>query len=176
MTRHVVLTTIGDDRPGLVDEVSRFVFERGGNIEDSRMVNLHGQFTIMMLVAGDDTTMGRLQDGLGILNRESRLHAELHPADFEARAGAAEALPYRLSASAIDQPGLVQPLAHLLAELGVNIESAQTTLAEAPITGAPVFSMELVISVPRATPIGALRAALAQLCDTLNLDWQLAAL
>ncbi len=176
MTRHVVLTTIGDDRPGLVDEVSRYVFERGGNIEDSRMVNLHGQFTIMMLVAGDDTTMGRLQDGLGILNRESPLHAELHPADFEARAGAAEALPYRLSASAIDQPGLVQPLAHLLAELGVNIESAQTTLAEAPITGAPVFSMELVISVPRATPIGALRAALAQLCDTLNLDWQLAAL
>jgi glycine cleavage system transcriptional repressor len=176
MTRYVVLTTIGEDRPGLVDEVSRFVFERGGNIEDSRMVNLHGQFTIMMLVAGDETTMGRLQDGLSILNRESRLHGELHPADFEARVGAAEALPYRLSATAIDQPGLVQPLAHLLAEHDVNIESMQTTLAQAPITGAPVFSMELVVSVPRAQPIGELRAALARLCDGLNLDWQLAAL
>jgi glycine cleavage system transcriptional repressor len=175
MTRYVVLTTIGEDRPGLVDEVTRFVFERGGNIEDSRMVNLHGQFTIMMLVAGDDTSMGRLQDGLSVLKRESRLHAELHGADFEARA-ASEALPYRLAATAIDQPGLVQPLAHLLAEHGVNIESMQTTLAEAPITGAPVFAMELIVSVPRATPIGELRAALAGLCDSLNLDWQLAAL
>jgi glycine cleavage system transcriptional repressor len=175
MTRHVVLTTIGEDRPGLVDEVSRFVFERGGNIEDSRMVNLHGQFTIMMLVAGDDTAMGRLQDGLSVLKRESRLHAELHGADIEAHP-AAEALPYRLSATAIDQPGLVQPLAHLLAEHGVNIESMQTTLAEAPITGAPVFAMELVVSVPRATPVGELRAALSGLCDSLNLDWQLAAL
>ena len=70
----------------------------------------------------------------------------------------------------------MQPLAHLLAELGVNIESVQTTLAEAPITGAPVFSMELVISVPRATPIGELRAALARLGDSLNLDWQLSTL
>jgi glycine cleavage system transcriptional repressor len=173
--RHVVLTTIGGDRPGLVDEVARFVFERGGNIEDSRMVNLHGQFAIMMLVAGDDTAMGRLQDGLSVLKRDSRLHAELHAADFEAHA-AADALPYRLSASTIDQPGLVQPLAHLLAGLGVNIESMQTTLAEAPITGAPVFAMELIVSVPRATPIGELRAALARLCDGLNLDWQLAAL
>ncbi len=175
MTRHVVLTTIGEDRPGLVDEVARFVFERGGNVEDSRMVNLHGQFTIMMLVAGDDMAMGRLQDGLSVLKRDSRLHAELHGADFEAHA-AGDALPYRLSASAIDQPGLVQPLAHLLAGHGVNIESMQTTLAEAPITGAPVFAMELIVSVPRATPIGELRAALARLCDDLNLDWQLAAL
>jgi glycine cleavage system transcriptional repressor len=176
MTSHIVLTTIGDDRPGLVDEVSRYVFERGGNVEDSRMVNLHGQFVIMMLVAGDETSMGRLQDGLGVLRRESRLHAELRAADFEARTGGAEALPYRLTATAVDQPGLVQPLAHLLAGHGVNIESMQTRLAEAPITGTPVFAMELVVSVPRAQPIGELRAELARLCDDLNLDWQLAAL
>jgi glycine cleavage system transcriptional repressor len=176
MRHHVVLTTIGDDRPGLVDEVARFVFERGGNIEDSRMVNLHGQFTIMMLVSGDETSMGRLQDGLGVLKRESRLHGELHPADFEVRPGAAEALPYRLSANAIDQPGLVQPIAHALSGLGVNIESMQTTLSEAPVTGAPVFAMELVVSVPNATPIGDVRSTLARLCGELNLDWQLAAL
>ncbi len=176
MRRHVVLTTIGDDRPGLVDEVTRFVFERGGNIEDSRMVNLHGQFTIMMLVAGDDTSVGRLQDGLGILKRDSRLHAELHPADVESSGAASAALPFRLSATAVDQPGLVQPIAHLLSEHGVNIESMQTTLAQAPVTGAPVFAMELVVSVPASAPIGQLRAALGGLCDGLNLDWQLAAL
>jgi glycine cleavage system regulatory protein len=56
------------------------------------------------------------------------------------------------------------------------IGSMQTTLAEAPITGAPVFGMELIVSVPRATPIGELRAALTRLGDSLNLDWQLTAL
>ena len=50
---HAILTALGIDRPGLVDEVSRFIYDRGGNIEDSRMVNLRGQFAIMVLVGGD---------------------------------------------------------------------------------------------------------------------------
>jgi glycine cleavage system regulatory protein len=49
---HAILTAIGTDRPGIVDEVSQFIFDRGGNIEDSRMVNLRGQFAIMVLVGG----------------------------------------------------------------------------------------------------------------------------
>src|SRR5688572_18728250 len=51
---HVILTAIGTDRPGLVDEVSRYIFDRGGNIEDSRMVNFRGQFAMMVLVGGGD--------------------------------------------------------------------------------------------------------------------------
>ena len=50
MTHHAILTALGTDRPGLVDEVSQFIFEHGGNIEDSRMVNLRGQFAIMLLL------------------------------------------------------------------------------------------------------------------------------
>ena len=36
MTERTVLTAIGEDRPGLVEEVSEFVFARGGSIENSR--------------------------------------------------------------------------------------------------------------------------------------------
>ena len=46
MTHHAILTALGTDRPGLVDEVSQFIFQHGGNIEDSRMLNLRGQFAI----------------------------------------------------------------------------------------------------------------------------------
>ncbi len=60
MDHHAVLTAIGADRPGLVDEVSAYVLERGGNLEDSRMVNLHGQFAMMLLVSGDEDAIDRL--------------------------------------------------------------------------------------------------------------------
>ena len=104
---HAVLTAVGEDRPGLVDEVTRYITERGGNLEDSRMVNLRGQFAMMMLVAGSEEAMSRLQDGLGALRRGSHVHAELRPAD----AGAAQrppALPFRLNTWAMDHPGLMQ--------------------------------------------------------------------
>jgi hypothetical protein len=57
-----------------------------------------------------------------------------------------------------------------------NIESMETQLSAAPITGAPTFEMELLMSVPRQTAIGKLREQIGKLCDELNIDWQLAAM
>ena len=172
---HAVLTAVGDDRPGLVDEVTAYVTERGGNLEDSRMVNLRGQFAMMMLVAGSEEAMSRLQDGLGALRRRSHVHAELRPAELGSAKRIA-ALPFRLNTWAMDHPGLMQSVSHLLGELGVNIESADSSLRPAPYTNAPLFEMELIVSVPAATPVAGLREALGELCDEMNIDWQLTAL
>ena len=174
MDSHAVLTVVGDDRTGLVDEVTRFVADCGGNLENSRMVNLHGQFAMMMLIGGSQQTMDCLAARLPGLVEESRVRAELTPAGADRPAAAA--IPYRLTTSSMDHPGLVQPVAHLLSERGINIESADTTLSQAPITGAPLFEMELVLSVPADVAVAELRAALARLCDGLNMDWRLATL
>jgi glycine cleavage system transcriptional repressor len=172
---HAVLTAVGDDRPGLVDEVTRYITERGGNLEDSRMLNLRGQFAMMMLVAGSEEAMSRLHDGLGGLRRTSHVHAELRPAD----AGAAKrspALPFKLNTWAMDHPGLMQSVSHLLGGLGVNIESVDSSLRPAPYTNTPLFEMELVLAVPAEIHVAELRERLGELCDEMNIDWQLTAL
>jgi glycine cleavage system transcriptional repressor len=171
---HAILTAIGADRPGLVDEVSQFIFERGGNIEDSRMVNLRGQFAMVVLIGGSDEALRKVEAELDALAQNSRLRAEVRPAEAQhAPATRGDAIPYRLTATAVDQQGLVHRIAHLLREMGVNIESLDTHLAAAPYTGAPVFEMELIASVPRTTPLSKLREQLGRLCDDLNIDWQL---
>jgi len=171
---HVILTAIGADRPGLVDAVSEFVFSRGGNIEDSRMVNLRGQFAMMVLVGGAEDTVTRLRNDVGVLYREASLRAELHEAaEPTAAPGGAAALPFRLTGTAIDQPGLVHRISHLMRELHVNIESLETRLRPAPYTGAPMFDMELVLAVPKTTSLSQLRQNVAKLCDELNVDWNL---
>ncbi len=172
---HAVLTAVGDDRPGLVDEVTRYITERGGNLEDSRMVNLRGQFAMMMLVGGSEEAMSRLQDGLGALRRASHVHAELRQAGGAA-GDRPPAMPFRLNTWAMDHPGLMQSVSHLLGEMDVNIESVDSSLRPAPYTNAPLFEMELVISVPAATPVAGLREAIAALCDEMNIDWRLTAL
>jgi glycine cleavage system transcriptional repressor len=174
-THHAVLTAVGDDRPGLVDAVTLYVTERGGNLEDSRMVNLRGQFAMMMLVAGSEAAMSRLQDGLGTLRRDCHVHAELRPADTGA-AQRSPALPFKLNTWAMDHPGLMQSVSHLLGELGVNIESADSSLRPAPYTNTPLFEMELVLAVPASTHVAELRERLGELCDEMNIDWQLTAL
>src|SRR3954465_9249502 len=111
---HAILTAIGADRPGLVDEVSQFIFDRGGNIEDSRMVNLRGQFAMMVLVGGSEEALRKVELELDALAHSSRLRAEVQPAEAERTPATRDAIPYRLTATAIDQQGLVHRIAHVL--------------------------------------------------------------
>ena len=175
MNQRMVLTAIGEDRPGLVEDISEFVFARGGNIEDSRMANMQGQFAIMMLIAGTQEAIDRIMNDLDGLSRRAAIDARLTPVSRAGVAASAK-LPYRLTGRALDQAGLVHEVANLLRSLNVNIESMETTLETAPFTGAPVFSMDLILAVPNAAPIQKLRGELARVCDPLNIDWHLAAL
>ena len=175
MVRHTVLTAIGTDRPGLVDEVTGFIAACGCNLEDSRMVNLRGQFAMVVLVAGSSEAMARLCDGIAAVEAASGIRAQLADAG-EDRPEAAAALPFKLETWAMDHVGLLQAVSHLLHSMQANIETAQTSLHEAPMTGTPIFAMELEIAVPASLAIAELRAALAALCDELNMDWRLTAL
>jgi glycine cleavage system transcriptional repressor len=171
---HAILTAIGTDRPGIVDEVSQFIFDRGGNIEDSRMVNLRGQFAMMVLVGGPADAAAKIAKELPDFAKRAGMQAELRPAGAErASAGSAQSMPYRLVGTGIDQPGLVHRLAHVLRELNVNIESLETRLTPAPYTGAPMFELEAVLSVPRGTQLTLLRQKLGAACDEINMDWDL---
>ena len=174
MDRRTVLAAIGDDRPGLVEEVSEFIRVRGGSIEDSRMANMDGQFALVALVGGSPEAIDRIAADLESMSAKSGLYARLAPANT--RAASPARVPYRLQGSALDQPGLVHEVASMLRSLDVNIESMDTSLEAAPITGAPVFAMDITIAVPQNLAIAQVRAELARVCDLLNIDWHLAPL
>jgi glycine cleavage system transcriptional repressor len=170
-TRRTVLTAIGRDRPGLVEEVSEFLLERGGSIEESRMANMLGQFAIAMLVAGSE-------DAIDAITRDARLLAEATGIDatftpVEPPEQPAKGEPYRLVAQGLDQPGLVHTVADVLRRFEVNIETFETTLHAAPITGTPIFAMSIVLAVPEAVSVAAVERELGQVCDALNIEWTL---
>jgi glycine cleavage system transcriptional repressor len=172
MTR-TVLTAIGRDRPGLVEEVSEFLLERGGSIEESRMANLLGQFAIALLVTGSDEAIARIVADADVLRSETGIDATFTPVDEPA--DGAGATRYRLTAEALDQQGLVHRVADALRRLAVNIEAMETTLRAAPVTGSPIFAMSIVLSVPEDVAIEAVRRELGPVCDELNIDWKLEA-
>ena len=61
VTDNLVITAIGKDRPGIINELSRIVLEQKGNVVDSRMTVLGGEFAILLLVSGKWDTIARLE-------------------------------------------------------------------------------------------------------------------
>src|SRR3954452_21329891 len=45
-----IITAVGPDRPGLVGDLTGHLHAAGANLLDSRMVNLRGQFALVLLM------------------------------------------------------------------------------------------------------------------------------
>lgn len=170
MKKYVLVTAIGPDRPGLVDEVSALVSERGLNIESSRMAVLGGEFAIIMLVSGEEAATEALTAEAAALSSRTGLQVALKPTIAPNQRALASSVPYRLLTSGMDHQGIVHEISRVLHRFRVNIEALETRVEPAPVSGTPIFTMEASVAVPAEVKIRELRAALLEQGDALNVD------
>lgn len=156
------VSAIGTDRPGIVAAVARVLHDRGGNVEDSAMTILAGNFAIMLLVEVDDRA-DDLRAALEEATADLGLTIAVTPADH----GAARSLPsHVLSVYGSDHPGILAGVTAALAEVGANITDLETRLLDAD-GEAPVYAM--VIELTADDP-AAVAAALERTCGELGVD------
>jgi glycine cleavage system transcriptional repressor len=172
-TNHLILTAVGPDRVGLVETISQFIARHGCNIEDSKMAVFCGEFAVIVLISGDAGKLSALTSDYREIESETGLTISTKtPA---ARAAAPAFLPYKLTASCMDHPGIVYRISNVLSSMGVNIESMETKTYAAPISGTPIFQLEADIAVPVKTNINQLRERFSEIQREENIDIELAA-
>lgn len=168
MTR-AVIATLGEDRPGLVSEISELVLALGLNIEDSRMTVLGGEFAVLMSVAGAAEPLDELQVKLEALAASTGIVYLFRKTEHRT---ARSSDVYQVRVETLDHPGIVHSIAAFFSEHGINIRELETETRQAAHTGAPVFSVEMEIEVA-ADALGALKAAFVEFCDDKDLDGEL---
>ena len=70
----------------------------------------------------------------------------------------------------MDQPGILARISAVLQSLGVNIEELEARQESAPFAGSPLFSTEMLLTVPPDVPLGQLRQRLEAAGNELNCD------
>jgi len=168
MTRFLVISALGEDRPGIVDALSKVIVETGCNISDSRMTVLGGEFALILMIAGEEAAIARMQDRLPALEEQLGLTMAARPTG--PREGGARQLPYAVRVVAMDHPGIVHEVARFFSQRGINIEEMNTGTYSAAHTGAPMFSLDMTVSLPADTAAARLREEFVTFCDELNLD------
>jgi glycine cleavage system transcriptional repressor len=167
-TGFVVLTAVGPDRVGIVDDISGAVSGAGCNIEESKMAVLGGEFAVIMLVSGPAGSVEAMTRSLPSLGVKLGLLVGCHPT-HEPRAEE-KGRPYLLKAVSLDTPGIVHSVTAILRRHEVNIEEMSTETAAAPWTGAPMFRLTTHLVVGPSVSIGSLKAELAHLQQQLDVD------
>lgn len=167
-TNHLILTAVGPDRVGLVEQIAAFIARHDCNIEDSKMAVFCGEFAVIVLIGGDGGRLAKIASDYRALESETGLTISTKtPAERKTEEAF---LPYKLTASCMDHPGIVYQISNVLSGLGVNIESMETKTYAAPISGTPIFQLEADLAVPVRTNIADLRERFGEIQKEENID------
>jgi glycine cleavage system transcriptional repressor len=165
---YLVISALGEDHPGIVNQISKTVLEHGCNIEDSRMTVLGGEFAAILLVEGKWNTLAKIENALPELERQ--LGMTIISKRTGERATGKNLLPYAVDVVSMDHPGIVNNLAGFFADRKINIEDMATTSYAAAHTGTTMFSVHMTVGIPADMHIAGLREEFMDYCDGLNLD------
>ena len=168
MTQLVVLSAVGTDRPGVVNDLSKVILDSGGNIEESRMTTLGSEFAMLLLVSGNWAAIGKLEKALEQLSKDKPLSISVRKTDEHSHD--ANRMPYGIDIVSLDQPGIVFNLANFFAAQDIEIADLSTRRYAAAHTGSQMFAVQMTINVPGSISISQLRDEFLELCDQLNLD------
>jgi glycine cleavage system transcriptional repressor len=164
----LIVTAVGPDRAGMVGELTAFVHEAGGNLLDSRMVNLRGEFAMMILLECPADAARKFEDEMPRVGERMGLNMSVRV--LEKRGEVARGLPFRLKTYSMDQPGIVAKLTGVLRENGVNIEELEARQESAAFAGGALFLTEMRLTVPADVALGKLRRELEAVGNELNCD------
>lgn len=168
---HLIMTAVGPDQVGLVEKLSEFISSHGCNIDDSKMAVFCGEFAVIMLITGDSGSLFKIANSYRDLEAQTALTISIKTPS--PRKGVESYLPYRLTASCLDHPGIVYQLSGILRNAGINIESMETRTYAAPDSGTPIFRLEANLAVPTKVNINSLRDRFREIQREENIDVEL---
>ena len=172
MKRWFLLSTIGSDRPGLVAELARLIYDCDANLEDSRMTILGSDFAVILLCSSQASDVAdRIAVGAKRRERDHGLTILIRSLEGERRpqVPAPGTKLYRLEAVGEDRAGIVAGLCRVLADRSVNIAELSTRSQPGP-GGSPHYQLEISCEVPDSQDPKELRDALESEADRLVID------
>lgn len=169
MPKRFVLTLTGSDRIGIVQQVTKSVLECGGDVQASRMARLGGEFAMLMLVSIPDSETDRLSANVEELSGEG-FKVTLTETEWGVSVRRKDWLPYQIKVRGANHEGIIHEISEHLSEQGINIESVDTNVVPAPMSGAPLFTMEAIVVVPPDLPKNKWQDELEEAADQLNVD------
>ena len=148
MRQHLVMTVTGHDRIGIVEDITKLLLKYDGNVESSRMARLGGEFAILMLVSVPMDRFKSLRKGVRGLRSEGYKVTTGQTKRGHSADRYVGWMPYRVKINGADHEGIIHQITHHLAERGINIETMDTGLISAPMSGTPLFTMTAIVLVP----------------------------
>jgi glycine cleavage system transcriptional repressor len=168
--KKLIISVLGQDRPGIIAAVTRVLFEQDFNIEDVSQTILQGEFSGIFIASGPDrcdpeTLCNLLASATEALN--IHFHVKLmQPAPSQWTCCACES--FVITTRGPDRKGLVAEITAVLAAHNVNVTQLRAVFRGGDEPGRNIMIYE--VDIPTNIDQGALKEALKEKGRELNLE------
>ncbi|MCY4425835.1 MAG: ACT domain-containing protein [Halieaceae bacterium] len=168
MDTSFIITFIGDDRPGLVEELSSIISAQGGNWLESRLTRLAGKFAGLIRVSLPAERGDELERALRGLS-ERGLSVRVTPA-WQVAQTSDGVRDIRLTIFGLDRAGIVREVAAALAAKNINIVELESSVESAPMSAELLFRATVEAQLGNSGELDALAAELDEIARQMLLD------
>jgi len=162
-----IVTFIGDDRPGLVESLSRVIESSRGNWLESRLSQLGGKFAGLILVTLPDDNGAKLETDLKGLSL-SGLSVRVTPAASMAATSHGQSVTLKVIGP--DRLGIVREISRALAQREVNVVEMDSQVNSAPMSAELIFSARIDAEIPEHIDLDDLEDSLEEIANTMTLE------
>lgn len=167
METSYIITFIGDDRPGLVEQVSSAIENNRGNWHESRLSQLGGKFAGLVLVSLPEDCVEQLKTDLDALS-DSGLGVRVTPT--ASAYTPAEGRSITMTVIGPDRLGIVKEISHTLAQRKINVVEMDSQVSSAPMSNEPIFNARIDALVPADIDMDDLHDSLEEIANHMTLD------
>jgi glycine cleavage system regulatory protein len=165
MPESLIVSFIGDDRPGIVQVIADVVARHGGSWQESRMSGLGGYFSGTARILIDSSKLEALDQGLRALDGLTVILRPLRPESPEKKMQ-----KMKLDIVGPDRPGILQDVMNQLVGYGINVIEMETEVSPASMSGELNFIADALVEVPNEVDIESLDQQLGVVARNLGLD------
>ena len=165
MAESLVITFVGVDRPGIVQDLTAMVHGQQGNWLESKMSRMAGKFAGIALIEVSRERLDALKEELQGIPDVSVIVEMTDTQDSDAGM-----LSYQLNIVGLDRLGILQEVTNELSRKNINVIELETRVNSAPMSGDKMFHADASVLVPSSVDLIDLHDRLDAVTDDLGVD------
>ncbi len=164
--KSIVLSVLGDDKPGMIDGLSSIIVSHNGDWVESKMSKIEGKFAGILRVNIPGDTIEPLVKEL----MSADLGLSIACEELRAPESLAEFKNYNIELIGNNHTGIIRQLSHVLANLGANLEEINTEVIEGTMSGEKLFKAKINLHLPLGVDEDFVRAKLEQIANEMMVE------
>jgi len=164
--KSILISVLGDDKPGLLDSLSEIIVSNEGDWIESNMFTVEAKFAGILRVNVPSKNAEKLMKeltssklGLQIACEET---APVKFSDFKS---------YNIELIGQNHVGIINKLSHVLTyELKANVEGIKTEIIDASMSGEQLFKAQITLHLPKSVDERLIKDKLELIADEMMVE------